>query len=125
MTGTASLTPASPSVVILPAEIDQANASAVSDLLAAQFGTDAVVIADMAATTYCDSSGVRALLRACRDSRAGGCDLRLVLPDPSVLRILMVLGLDQVLPIYPSLTEALAGRSAQPVSEDSESVAGR
>jgi anti-sigma B factor antagonist len=125
VTGTASLTPASPSVVTLPAEIDQANAYAVRELLAAQFGTDVVVVADMAATTYCDSSGVRALLQAWQDSSTGGCDLRLVLPDPNVLRILMVLGLDQLLPIYPSLEEALAGRGPQPVSEGPDPVAGR
>jgi anti-sigma B factor antagonist len=125
MTGTASLTPASPSVVILPAEIDQANASAVSDLLAAQFGPGLVVIADLAATTYCDSSGVRALLRACRDARDGGCDLRLVLPDPNVLRILTVLGFDRLLPIYPSLAKALGDGGSPRVSEDPDSVTGR
>jgi len=40
---------------------------------------------------------------------ANGAELRLLLPCPSVLRIMKIQGVDAVLPIFFSLEEALAG----------------
>ncbi len=98
-----------PAIVVLPAEIDISNAEEVGGQLRAALrpGT-AVVIADMSATTFIDSSAVRALLTAQDAAAAGHADLRLVIPAPAVIRILGVLGLDSMLRIYPSLRVALS-----------------
>lgn len=98
-----------PAIVVLPAEIDIGNAAEVGSQLrtALRPGT-AVVIADLSATTFADSSAVRALLTATDAAAAIGADLRLVIPAPEVLRILQVLGVDGMLRIYPSLRAALA-----------------
>jgi anti-sigma B factor antagonist len=100
-----------PEIVTLPAEIDIGNAGRVGRELCAAFRPGvAVVIADLSATQFCDSSGVRSLLLA-RDAAARGhAELRLVIPAAPVLRVLSVLGLDRLLQIYPSLALALTAR---------------
>jgi anti-sigma B factor antagonist len=66
----------------------------------------------MKATTFCDSQGIGALVRACKQAAASGAELRVVAPSPRVLRVLAVLGLDSRLAIYPSLPDALAAEPA-------------
>jgi anti-anti-sigma factor len=68
-----------------------------------------VVIADMTATTFCDTMGIRMLVLARRQAAAVGTDLRLLLPCPHVLRVMKIQGVDAVLPIHQNLDEALAG----------------
>lgn len=102
-----------PVVVTLPAEIDVANADSISVQIAAAVAFHPkTVIADMTATTFCDSLGVRVLVLAHHHAAAHGTELRLLLPCPGVMRIMEVLGVDAVLPIYQSLEEALAGGGA-------------
>jgi len=101
--------PALPAVVTLPPEIDIANADAVGDQLAAALAPGVkVIIADMTATTFCDSRGVRMLVLAQRQAVTHGAELRLLLPNPHVMRVWRILGLEMVLPVYQSLEEALA-----------------
>jgi anti-sigma B factor antagonist len=103
-----------PAVVIaLPAEIDMANAGRVGQQLGAAFAPGVrAVIADMTATTFCDSSGMSMLVRAHRQAAANGAELRLVVRSTAVLRALTVVQMDHLLPIYPSLSQALAAASA-------------
>ena len=94
-------------VVTMPDEIDITNAPRVHDELLAAVGSAAGVIADLSRTTFCDSSGVSALVRAYRQAVAGGCELRLVASQPAVLRILTIQGVDRLIDIYPELAAAL------------------
>jgi anti-sigma B factor antagonist len=96
-------------VVALPAEIDMANAAWVGQRLgsAVEPGVK-TVIADMTATTFCDSSGIGMLVRAHKHAAANGAEVRLVVPSPVVLRSLALASIDHLLPIYPSLSMALA-----------------
>jgi len=87
-----------------------ANADRIGEQLAAASAPGVrVVIADMTATTFCDSLSIHMLLRACRRATANGAELRLLLPCPRVLTVMKILGVDAVLPIYLSLEQALAG----------------
>jgi anti-anti-sigma factor len=98
--------------VPLPAEIDVTNArQADRDLLAAVVPGVTAVIADMTATTFCDSSGVRMLALVHQLAVADQAQLILVVPSARMLRILSLTGLDQVLRVYPSLDEALSAES--------------
>jgi anti-sigma B factor antagonist len=102
-----------PTVVTLPDEIDMDNAERVGEDLQAAFAPGVtVVVADMTATTFCDSRGIRALVLAHKRAAASGAELRLVVPSPGVLRVLALLGLDRVAAIYPSLSEALRAEPA-------------
>jgi anti-anti-sigma factor len=86
-----------------PAEIDAGNADETGGQLhvALRPGT-AVVIADMSATTFADSSAVRALLTDRDTAATRNIDLRLAIPAPAVLRILHALDIATILQIYPA-----------------------
>jgi anti-anti-sigma factor len=102
-----------PAVVIaLPAEIDMANAGRAGQQLGSACTPRVrTVIADMTATTFCDSSGISMLVRAHKQAAANKTQLRLVVPSTTVLRTLTLVGMDHLLPIYPSLSQALAAGS--------------
>jgi anti-sigma B factor antagonist len=105
-----------PVVVALPAEIDISNAAHTGEELCSAFtpGVTAV-IADMTATTFCDSSGISMPVNAHRLATANNAELRLVVLSTAVLRAPTVVRMDLLLPIYPSLSTALA---AEPAAED-------
>jgi anti-sigma B factor antagonist len=110
MSSPASVTSAKagPVVVPLPAEIDMSSADAVEAQLRDACGPGATVIADLSATTFCDSSGARALLTAHHQATAGNAHFRAAVPLGAVRRMLALLALDTVLQVFPSVTEALA-----------------
>lgn len=95
-------------VVALPAEIDMANADGVGGQLRSAFTPGvSMVVADMTLTVFCDSYGMRALVLARRCAADCHAQLRLVVSHPSVLQVLKLVGLDRLLPVYPSLGAAL------------------
>jgi anti-anti-sigma factor len=96
-------------VVALPAEIDLANAGRVGQQLGAALAPGVrAVIADMSATTFCDSSGISMLVRAHQQAAANRTQLRLVVRSTAVLRALTLVRMDHLLPVYPTLSQALA-----------------
>jgi anti-anti-sigma factor len=97
-----------PTTVTMPAEIDVMNADDVYEELFAALASGApVVVADLTATTFCDSAGLRRLVMICRHGANRGIAIRLaVSPRGSVRRVLQVTGLDRMLPVYPTLAEA-------------------
>jgi len=99
-----------PVIVVLPAEIDIHNSLDVRAQLAKACEQDGcrAVIADLSKTTFCDTSGAVSLVLARMD--AADLDVRLlaVVPSLEVRRVLTLSGLDSVLPVYASLSEALA-----------------
>ena len=105
-------TPAGTVVVGLPSEIDIANADRVHDLLCAALapGID-VVVGDLTSGTFCDVSGVRALLRARNQAVAAGAELRLAVPPGRLRKLLNLISPDGQLRIYPSVRRAAAPAS--------------
>lgn len=105
-------------VVTLPVEIDIANADQVrDDLLSILNRGAATLIVDMGGTTFCDSAGVNALVRAHKRATANGSEMRLVVSAPAVLRVLDITGVDHLMDIYPSVAASLAGAD-QPGPDD-------
>jgi anti-sigma B factor antagonist len=99
-----------PVIVEFPAEFDISNAGEVAGRLrhAIAPGVSAV-IADLTTTAFCDSSGVRIILLARDWATTDNVDLRVAVPPGPTLVVLKLVGLDQLLPIYPSLDTARAG----------------
>jgi anti-sigma B factor antagonist len=98
-----------PVVVVLPVEIDVTNSGHVYEQLVAVLapGVDTVV-ADMMSTTFCDSSGVHAIIHAYESAAERGVSLRLaVSSNTSVRRVLQLIGVGRLMPVYGSLQEAL------------------
>jgi anti-sigma B factor antagonist len=104
-------------VITLPEEIDISNSEQVrEELLSLLNRGPAVLIVDMAETTFCDSAGVNALVRAHKRATANGAEIRLVLASPGVQRVLAITGVDRLIPVYPSVTASLAvpGEATEP-----------
>ncbi len=96
-------------MIRLPAEIDLTIADALREALLSVLNQGAVaLIADMAATTFCDSAGIAALVRAARRAAATGAEMRLVVTAPPVLRVFTLVGIDRLIDIHPSVTAAWA-----------------
>jgi len=69
------------------------------------------VVADMTATPFCDASGARMLALVRSQAQMQKTTLILVVPSAAVLWALSLTGLDHLLPVYPSLDEALSAES--------------
>jgi len=96
-------------VITLPEQIDISNSEQVrEELLSLLNRGPAVLIVDMADTTFCDSAGVNALVRAHKRATANGAEIRLVVASLGVHRVLAITGVDRLIPVYPSMTASLA-----------------
>jgi anti-anti-sigma factor len=95
-------------IVKLPREIDLANAADVFAQLISAIAIDTeVLVVDMTATDFCDSSGIREIMHVRGYAMHTGVEFRVVVPPGGVLRVLQIQGLDWVLKPYPTLDEAL------------------
>jgi anti-sigma B factor antagonist len=104
-------------VVAAPEEIDITNAAGLRAALlqAAPLGNGTLVV-DMSRTQFCDSAGLNVLVRAHKRTQADGGELLLVICGAAVLRIFAVTGIDHLIPIFPSLGQALTHTAAVPDS---------
>jgi anti-sigma B factor antagonist len=105
-------------VVSLPVEIDIANAGQVrEDLLTVLNRGPVTLIVDMAGTTFCDSAGVNAIVRAYQQAAACGARMRLVVSAPTVQRVLAITGVDRLIGTWPSVAAALTAAD-QPAQDE-------
>jgi anti-sigma B factor antagonist len=108
-------------VLALPAEVDVSSADRLRDQLLALLNDGAaVLIVDMSVTTFCDSAAVGALIAAHRRAAETAAELRLVAAQPGVLRVMQIIGVDQLIPVYPTTgaarTTSAGGGSAPGVA---------
>jgi anti-anti-sigma factor len=105
-----------PVIIVLPREIDLTNASDVLELITAACAPGVpVVIADLTGTSFCDSVGLRHLIRAGHQVAAVGAELRLAIsPGGTVSWLIELTGIDRYLPVYPSAQLAAAGGGPPP-----------
>jgi anti-sigma B factor antagonist len=103
-------------VVTMPEHLDVSSAAQASGTLLAVINRGATTLtADMTTTLSCDYAGADALARAYKRAVASGAQLRLVVTDPAVRRVLSLSGIDRLVPAYPSLAAATLGRAPAPV----------
>lgn len=96
-------------VVRLPAEIDLTLADGVREALLSVLNSGALgLVVDMTGTTFCDSAGITALVRAARRASATGATMRLAATAAAVLRVFTLVGIDRLIGIYPTVEEARA-----------------
>ena len=90
--------PVPPAVVPAPAELDLATAAAFRSELDHAFRSGAgVVVADMGATTFCDSSGLKVLVHAAQRAQASGQRFELRRPARMLCRMVDILGASSLL----------------------------
>ena len=96
-------------VVRLPAEIDLTVADGVREALLSVLNQGVLgLVVDMTATTFCDSAGITALVRASRRAAANGATMRVAASGPPVLRVFSLVGIDRLIDIYPTVDAARA-----------------
>jgi anti-sigma B factor antagonist len=99
-----------PGVAVLAAsgEIDVATAPELHDHLGKLLqDSPELLVVDLADVSFIDSTGLGVLVGAVRDVRAGGGDLRLVVTQPQIIRLLEITGLDEVFNIRSSTSDAV------------------
>ncbi|MFJ8649270.1 STAS domain-containing protein [Streptomyces sp. NPDC093546] len=100
--------PAGIGVVTISGELDYDGISAFEQALtAAQARGMHQLLLDLSPLTFMDSSGVNAFLRAQRATTTTGGWLRLANAQPSVLKVIELVGLGQAIPLYGTVEEAL------------------
>jgi len=101
----------------MPAEIDVTNADEIREVLrVAVSRAPALLIIDMSATTFCDSAGVQAIIDAynlvAARNRSAATPTQLRLVVSAVRRIITLVGIDQLIPVYSTVEAALADAPA-------------
>jgi anti-anti-sigma factor len=96
------------SVVSAPAEITIQNSQQLRQALAAAGSRHPIVVVDMTANEFCDSSGISELVMAQKRARAGSGEVRLVMGASAVRRIFKVTGADSVFRIFEGMPDAVA-----------------
>jgi anti-sigma B factor antagonist len=100
-------------VVPAPAEIDVTNAGDLREAMRSCIDAGhTTLVVDMSETTFCDSAGMGQLVQAHQQAVAAGGEVRLVIGAVSVMRLLAIVGVDRVVPVFTSLDEAVMEASA-------------
>jgi len=100
-------------VVTAAEEVDITNADGLKEALLSALNAGAHgLVVDMTGTTFLDSAGVTALARAARRAAASEATLRLAATSQPVLRILDLVGIDQLVEVHPSVCAAVASLPA-------------
>jgi anti-anti-sigma factor len=96
-------------LVAVSGSIDASTAEEFDRSLAAQLesGPPRLVV-DLGAVDYMGSVGLRALVAALQRCRKEGGDLRLAAPQPGIVRVMSMSGMDEVLAVFPTADDALA-----------------
>ena len=99
-------------VLALAGEIDHTTADTFRQALTTDDGSPRYTVIDFHAVTFMDSSGINVLVAANNTAHAGAGWLRLAHTPTPVLQLLHIVGLDDIIPLYPTLDGALTAQNA-------------
>jgi anti-sigma B factor antagonist len=89
-------------------EIDVATSPELHELLVELIErAPQLVIVDLTGVSFIDSTGLGVLVGAVRDLRAGGRDMRLVVTQPQIIKLLELTGLDEVFSVVSNTRDAV------------------
>ncbi|MDH6565676.1 anti-sigma B factor antagonist [Streptomyces sp. SAI-117] len=89
-------------VLEMAGELDYANVSELRSVLASlSLRKGQCLVLDMSGLEFCDSSGITALIAARGNAQAVEADVALAAVPPNTLRVLRIVGLDQIFTIHP------------------------
>ncbi|MFD1831333.1 STAS domain-containing protein [Streptomyces desertarenae] len=97
-------------VAAVGGEMDLHTAPDLRRQATALIGDHPHLILDLSGVTFCDSSGLNALLRLRRHAGENGGRLPLAAPTDRITRMLRLTGADTVLPLHADVAEARAAR---------------
>jgi anti-sigma B factor antagonist len=91
-------------------ELDGAGADELGAELDRVSSGGRAVVVDLSELAFIDSGGLHAIMRSTQDDRR----LSLVCPEGNVARVLSIVRIDQVVPVYERLDDALAALRSPP-----------
>ncbi|MHA6757241.1 STAS domain-containing protein [Streptacidiphilus sp. PAMC 29251] len=95
-------------VVQVSGAMDYDTSAPLEQSLAGLLGNGARhLVLDMGAVTFCDSSGINALLRVLARAKQDQGSLALAAVTTQVQHVLQTIGVDAVITLYPTITLAL------------------
>ena len=95
-------------VVNVYGELDVATAPQLRELLIDLVGDGANrLVLDLDGVDFLDSTGLGTIISALKRARTHGGDIRLVCTQPRIKRLFEITGLDKVVPIHETRTEAV------------------
>ncbi|MEU3842783.1 STAS domain-containing protein [Streptomyces sp. NPDC028635] len=89
-------------LVTVTGHLDLHTAHCLSEALEPLLDAEHLVLVDLSAVTFLDSTGLTSLISAYRATRNTDARLALIAPSPPVQQMLRLTGVDRVLSIYPS-----------------------
>ena len=95
-------------VAALKGRLDAATASGAEAKLLAMLATSAKLVVDLAEVGYISSAGLRVLLLAAKQAKAGGGALTLAAPQAGVTEVLEISGFNKILTIHVAREAAVA-----------------
>ncbi|MFJ1732670.1 STAS domain-containing protein [Streptomyces sp. NPDC088254] len=95
-------------VLEISGELDYASAAGLRDLLPAlPLRAGQRLVVDLGGMEFCDSSGISALIAARNHAEAARADIALAAVPANTLRVLRIVGLDQVFSLHPDRESAM------------------
>ncbi|GAA2573645.1 MULTISPECIES: STAS domain-containing protein [Streptomyces] len=95
-------------VVVLAGEVDLDGSGRLRDALLSSVESAPGTVVDFGEVGFLDSSGINVLISAHRAAESLGVWFRIAAPRDAVDRVLRLVGVDALIPCYPSVEEALA-----------------
>ena len=100
-------------VVSMPAELDLSTSEGVVEQGYAAIARSArLVLLDLTGLSFCDARGLSAFVRIANQADAAECGFALIAPRPPVAKILRISGLDSRMPVFATIDDARALRTA-------------
>ena len=95
-------------VIAVSGEVDLSTAPELREmLLPFAESSPPLVVADLTDVTFVDSTALGVLVTSLKHIRAGGGDLRLVVTQPHISKVLDITGLSDVFSVYTTTAEAV------------------
>ena len=100
-------------IVSMPAELDLTTSEGVVAQGCAAIARPArLLLLDLTGLSFCDARGLSAFVRIANHADAAGCGFGLIAPRPPVAKILRISGLDSRMPVFATIDDARALRTA-------------
>ncbi|MQY04979.1 STAS domain-containing protein [Actinomadura macrotermitis] len=95
-------------------EIDVVSRARFEESMLGVLDAGQAMIVDMRQVTFCDSTGLNAIVSANRRAAERDVPIALVAPPPRVERVFHITGIDQYVPVYGSVREAIGSFGTPP-----------
>lgn len=107
--------PTGSAVLRVAGELDHHTVRRLREVLdTVPLGPGAGLVFDLTDLVFCDSTGISVLVTACRRAEVAGSPSGLAGLNHELTRVFQLLGLEEILPLYPTVDEAINAQRVAP-----------